>query len=435
MNACQNCSKTLEAGQLFCRECGARVELTSNRSSASVTKAAQTTIRQAQDIASTTKNKLVSSTKSLKSKSSSLFSRFTGLGPKAVKLVKDQPIRWGGTFVGLLFALIYLISFTAILNSSGPDQEIQKYLTAVNSRDVDRLSDKTLFPSNAGTPIMPAELTAIYSHQSLHATDVNWNWFADDASLRIENSYGDAISQLQLKSTSHWNFGFYSKSWQITTPAPTFRLSGVTLGATQPATFGFLDVLGSSDPSFTKYVGKTFVGFPGQVLVTTDNYGFENSADNELSIGSGPTTTIRASEGGLDFPSDLETEATTRADATASYCASSQCSYLPYFYDSDYSWDTDPAWDTYYDYNYRASSYSSSGCTLTDSTAVSATSGYAQFDCDIYSSRTIEHVVTYYYYADDVSYFYGNTTKTMTLTVNYKFNTATGKYNISSVTN
>ena len=435
MNYCTNCSTAIEPGQLFCRNCGARVQLTSISKSPSLADKTQGALRRAQEALSDTKDKSASRAREIGSGFTRLLQSIIQIGPKAVSLVKENPIRWGGIFLGGILMTAYAISFSIILNSSGPEGQIQKYLSAVNSKDVASLSDANLFPDTTGYPIMPKELTALYGNDTLQSEGVSWSWFADDASLRLANTNGEDVSVLQLKATGHWNLGFYTKSWEIVSPAPTFRLSAITLGSTQTGTFGSLSVKGSSDPSFTKYIGKTFIGFPGLVQVSTDEFGFESAAENSVSVGSGETAVIRANEGDLSFPSYLETSAGSRADSTASYCASNNCDLLPYFSDSDYSWDTDPAWDTYYDYSDRASSYSSNGCDLVDSVAQTATTGYADFDCGISSSRAIAHVITYYFLPDDVSYFNGTASQTMSLTVHYRYSPSSDQFMVTSVTN
>jgi hypothetical protein len=282
---------------------------------------------------------------------------------------------------------------------------------------------------------MPASLTSIYGSGTLHAENITWGWFSDAASLRILNAYGQPVETLELKATDHWNFGLLSKSWQVSSPAPTFRLSAVGLGLKQQGNFGDLAVAGSSDRNFTQYTGKTFVGFPGLVTVSTDDYGFKSSSENDIEIASGSTAILRASEGDLAFPSSLESLANTQADSAANNCATNECSYLPYFSDSDYSWDNDPAYDTYYDYSNSSTYYSSNGCSIIDSTALSANTGLASFDCDISSIRNVEHVLTFYYFPDDVTSFSGSANLTMSLTLKYFFDQTSGQFKLSSVTN
>jgi len=433
---CSNCSYSIEAGQLFCRNCGARVAQAAKATKPVLAKGLKDSLSGLQSV----KGKVSATGTSLARSSSQAASRIIGklssIGPTTIAKVKANPIRWGVALFTTALAISYSIAFAVVLNTSGPNQVIDKYLSVSNSKDLEQLANQDLFPTGSNsTEVMPASLTSIYGSETLHAENISWGWFSDSASLRIVNAYGQQVETLELKATDHWNYGLLSKSWQVSSPAPTFRLSAVGLGTKQHANFGDLGVAGSSDRNFTQFTGKTFVGFPGLINVSADDYGFKSSSENVIEVASGPAVIIRASEGDLAFPSSLESTASTQADTAATYCATNRCSYLPYFSDSDYSWDNDPAYDTYYDYTNSSTYYSSNGCSITDSTALSASNGVATFDCDISSTRNVEHVLTFYYFPDDVTSFSGTADLTMSLTLKYYFDQASGEFKLSSITN
>jgi hypothetical protein len=414
----------LASGQLFCRDCGARAT-----------------------VSKSSKNKL--DLKSLKDKMPALPD-FKAIGEKGKTSVKAVSSRISSTVVDfyqkrkkLIFSIAagvlalsgYAAVQVTILSQNGPESIANKMVAAVNSQDYESLKNEQLFPNPNKYPILDKSLLSIYSESPLRVGKTDSSLFSDDAYVVLENESGEVISEISLKSKNSWNFIFYQREWSVASEAPSIEFSTNTLGSKQKASFGSISFNGQSDPELKKIAGQVFLAFPGQVNVFSEVYGFEDSQDNYINVGGSSTVALSAAAGNLVFPSSLESSATTRANTAATTCANSECSLLPYFSNDDYSWDSDPAYDFYYDYRTSSTSYSAGDCTLDSAVATSATKGYAELSCEVYSARTITSVVEYYFWSDDYTYYNGTGSETMYLTVNFSFNPKTNKYAITRVSN
>lgn len=431
MSTCSNCGTEMSAGQLFCRECGAK----SIRPAAGRKKVDLDEIKtnlpnfpNPTVIKDRTSETFKNGASAVKNSSLGVVKRIkTG----SVDLFKKRPKLIIGLGVGVVLAIAYISVQTVILNQNSPEAQVTKIVNAANAKDFTALQDQDLFPNPNNYPVLPSSMQGIYSADPLQIGSSTSSLFSDDAYVNIDNGYSQ-VAQVHLVATNSWNFIFYQREWKVVSEAPTVRFSTANIGQFQRASFGDVSFSGRNDPDLNALVGKTYVAFPGDVTVSTDAYGFEDASSDSVSITG--DTVLQASAGELVFPSDLESQALTKAEATATWCASSECSFLPYFSDSDYSWDDDPTWDFYYDYSYSNDAFSSWGCTQDSAQATSATSGYVDFSCDIHSSKVVTHVVDYYYLSDDYTYFTGSGSQYMYLTVRYSFNPATGKYSVTSVT-
>ena len=424
MTICSNCGMELAAAQLFCRDCGARATV----AKPSKKKVDLSTLKGKLPVAPDIKGLAERGKSAIKTASS----RFSSILIEGFKKRKKLALSLAA---GLLVILGYAAVQGTILSQNGPETIAAKMVNAVNSQDHESLKDEQLFPNPNGYPILDKSLLGIYSDSTLRVGKTDSSLFSDDAYVVLENEYGEVISEVRLKATNSWNFIFYQREWSVESEAPSVRFSATTLGDKQNVSFGSKTFSGKGDPKFKKIAGKNFLAFPGEVNVYSDVYGFEDAQSNYIYVGGPETVSLTALAGDLVFPSSLESSATSRANSAASSCASSRCSLLPYFSDDDYSWDSDPAWDFYYDYRSTSTSYSAGDCSLDSSVATSATKGYVQFSCEVYSARTITSVVEYYYFSDDYTYYNGTGSETMYLTVKFSFNPKSNKYAITGVSN
>jgi hypothetical protein len=425
------------AGQLFCRECGARFltpVAAKKKISLDKIKGNLPSLQDATRLADKTGESLNAGLSTLKTNVSKVFTR---LKESVQAVLKKNRKLFLGLGIGFVVISAYAIVQSVMLMQSGPDKVVAQIVDAAKSKNYEALRNESLFPNPNGYTLIDKDLLGIYGGDELKVGTSDSTLFSDDAYVTIESDFGTIVSNIHLRATDSWNFIFYQREWAVVSDAPSIKFYSQSIGKTQGVSFGdgsAVSFSGSNDPDFKAIVGKTFISFPGIIRWDTDQFGFEDANFGSVSVGSASTTVIRAYDGELLFPSFLEGNAKTKADATASWCANSECDLLPYFYDSDYSWDSDPAWDYYYNRSYSGDAFSSWGCELVDSSATSALRGYANFDCDIHGTKVITHIVDYYFYSDEYSYFNGTGSKNMSLRVNFLFNPSTGKYSITSVT-
>lgn len=433
--ACSSCGTEMAVGQLFCRECGARTEGQAKPNYRSLAKGinnrALGAIGSLYSRAKSSKaieegvDKVLESGKQASKRFTNALSEFINKRKKLLIIV--------GLSLGISSA--YAVIQMVMLNQNGPQTVAAKVVAAANSRDYDALMNETLFPNPNNYPYLDASLIGIYSDRNLEVGDAEFSLFSDTAFVAINDEITKVpVTQIKLTAKNSWNFIFYQREWQIVSDAPTVKFSTSTLGKNQKLQLGDITFDGSLDPELLDLTGTPYVSFPGIVSIETADFGFEQASTDEVSVGDSSTSILSATQGDLYFPISVESLATTKADATASWCASSECSMLPYFSNSDYFWDSDPDWDLYYDYTYSSDAFTSRGCTLTSSTPNSETNGVAYFSCEIYGAKATVHVVEYYYLSDDYTYFNGTATKYMNLRVNVSFNPSTGKFRATSDT-
>ncbi len=317
-----------------------------------------------------------------------------------------------------------------VLSGIGPDETIQRYVTAIKTANFDALSDSSLFPSSTVTP------EAIQS--GFLADKVK-----DTSATILQNKNGNAEAEISaggdsysihLKSESKQYFIFFIPEWSVQEPAPSGSIRVANdIAPAQKITFTN-DPSTAYSPTAFKTLARDFQLLPGYYSTTVSALGFNEQTETESSAFGTQKTQILVQADTTSLTPAATRSALAKARASAIACAKAKCSSVSKYTATDFN-----LWSQFAStgYNYTSSRFDykllQPTCTSTGFTATSAFRGKATFFCEGTAKGHLYVRYTYYsgWYSDYWYYwnFYDTDTYSFNLSVSVSIDNA-GKISV-----
>ncbi len=308
----------------------------------------------------------------------------------------------GLTFLGILLGLagaqLYLIL------GVGPQQTLDRYVTAIEVGDFAALDDLTLFPGASN----PGEVRALDFRDSAATRNVSYAVTEQvENSAKAEIDLGPSSYELSLTSEIAFKGLFFIAEWSVASEPQALQIQiqegleekqKVTLpGTSDQLSIGDLE----SDPGLA---GIVYV-LPGIYSAEIDGLGFFADTVVQTQVSSGGSLTalilqadLRQVKGGND------SKALNKAKNVMKDCLRSRCSKLPRLDVYDFA-----LWSQYPEDEYTSSSFNKSfsfnACQESSTEALSATKIRKYYSCD-YTAKGHLYVRYYYYYGYYTDYYY-----------------------------
>ena len=322
-----------------------------------------------------------------------------------------------------------------VLSGIGPDQTIQRYVTAIKTADFDALSDASLFPDSTVTP---ESIQAGYLGEKVKDASAvivrNKNGHAE---VKISTGTGIDSYSIHLNSESKQYFIFFIPEWSVEEPAPAGSIRVANdIAPAQEITFTN-DPTKTYSPSEFESLAEDFQLLPGYYSTSVSALGFNQQTDTITSALGTANTQILVDADTTSLSAAATRSAFAKARASAISCAKSKCSSVPKYSATDfYLWGQFAATG----YNYTSSRFDykllQPTCSSTGFTATSAFRGKATFYCEGTAKGHLYVRYTYYsgWYSDYWYYwdFYDTDTYSFNLSVSVSIDNA-GKISVGGV--
>ncbi len=348
----------------------------------------------------------------------------TGLSAiKKFKLGSLKSLRGKKTWlVGGIVAGVYLLGSTAAYFFDNPQGELQSMVSAIKSKDVGQLGNKSLFPNPEGLPLpTDAYLNALKTNQSKASIQLDWEPGFSTARAEVVYENGEKFEVSFTSSLGFWG-PFIGRSWQVDAEPTVFSMNVVeAVPGSLPLKIGEKKFeLSAFTPEGKRKV--EFLTFPGSLILVTEEAGIYGSGTIKTDAALNKKTTLELNESQLPIAKIASATARSAADSFVDKCVKRECASLPYI-DIDWS-PSSPGY--FYDYRSRTDTYTKGSCTVDRWQATSATSARVVYSCEIFLSATELQVTYYYYFSDDYEYYFGYGSGKMKIEVDVSAN-ADGK--------
>lgn len=332
--------------------------------------------------------------------------------------------------LGSLLVLILGGAQAFLIMGIGPNQTLDRYISAIQENDFTSLSDPSIFPG--------VEQAAGPSLMQFRDPESSRN-----ASYEITGQLDDrATAKVRLGSASNYDltlapevayYGvFFITEWRVVTEPPKLAVTvAKSLSDKQkvnlpsaPDDFSVKEL--RADDSL---VGVSQSVLPGQYSADLSGIGFLEPTTVVQTLGAQvQTTTIKLDATVKKIAGKNLTLASRKAVNTVKNCLRAKCSTIPKLDAYDFN-----LWSRYPYTKYTSSrfnkNYSADGCTQTDTAAISPTRVRINFSCDYKAKAHLYVRWTYYsgWYSD--YYYYWNFYDSKSLTMNTSVEISTNEAN------
>jgi hypothetical protein len=324
-----------------------------------------------------------------------------------------------GVLVGLAAGQLYLIF------GIGPQQTLERYVSAVEEGDFAALDDESLFPGAQD----PGNTMAVNFRDSSATSAVSFEIDErNGAAATAKIDLGSSTYQLELSSQIAFKGLFFIAEWIVLSEPQMLQIQihdslQAKQEVTLPGTSSILTIGDLNDgPGFV----DSFVHvLPGLYSAEIDGLGFFEDTVNEITVtaGSSPSSlnlapAVRAVKSGSN------SKAAAKAKNAVKDCIRSRCSNLPKLGAYDFNlWSQYPYSTS--DFNNFNKSFRFDSCTEISTVAISATKVRKNYSCD-YTAKGHLYVGYYYYYGYYSDYYYYwnlYDTKSLSMTVHVDIQT------------